>query len=174
MKIIYIVGPSSAGKSTLCKMLTQEDQRFEHLSLDEEVKQIAPNFKILNEADWVTRWSYCQQALDELSLHADPNRIYLLDSGAGALQTTQGQNYFINHPSQLVCVIADPDKIYPRYTKKLALSGEFQPKHIFLEFEYGETRQRVYKAARYIIDTSPNDVTKSLNTFKDAIAAILG
>jgi len=173
MTAVYVVGPSGAGKSTLCEALMASDARFLSVSLDKEVKRIAPDFKIQKPEDWDIRWNYCKHALQELSKHVTPNHICLIDTGAGALQTADGRAYFIERSSHMICLSGQPEKIYERNCHKF-ISQNRSPRSFddFYKDEFSESRQRVYDSARATIDTTILD-EKTLEELRKSVELIL-
>lgn len=173
MSFIYVVGPSGAGKSALCERLTSDSSPFEHFDLDKEVRHIAPDFRILRIEDWDTRWEFCKQALDTLSQRAVPEMTYLIDSGAGSIQSRMGQDYFIQRSSSLICIIGEPKLIHERNNAKFLAKGhQGRPYSEFYADEYSHARRRVYDAARFTVDTTQLDFDAALQAFQEAIAII--
>lgn len=174
MTAVYLVGPSGGGKSTLCKALIASDARFLSVSLDKEVKRIAPGFEIHNPEDWDIRWIYCKQALQELSKRATPNQIYLIDTGAGALQTAEGRVYFIERSSHMICLSGQPAVIYKRNCDKF-ISQNRSPRSFddFYKDEFSPSRQCVYDAARVTIDTTIVDKKTALGDLRKSVELIL-
>jgi shikimate kinase len=173
---IYLVGPSAAGKSTLSRMLAKDDPRFAHVSLDKELNRLAPGFRIQKVEDWNIRWKYCQQILHELELprHRSSTQIYLIDTGAGALQTEDGRAYFIERASRMICLNGEPKVIYER-NKARFIARQLQPR-LELQFyddEYSSERQEVYNAAHFTIDTTATDEKDALAKLKMTIESIL-
>ncbi len=176
MSVIYVVGPSGAGKSALCKKLAEQGTHFIHVSLDAQVKRYA-GVAHLNEIvhlpdGWAKFWNYCLQALHQICQIKDDN-IYLVDAGAGSLQTEQGRNYFIERAKNLVCVTGNEDVIYGRNSVKIQVRGDLRSKDDFMKTEYSPERRAVYEAAQYAVNTTKLDLNASLHTFQEVISAIL-
>lgn len=170
MSFIYVVGPSGAGKSKLCEMLVSSDKRYQHVDLDKEVKRIAPDFTVMTVSDWEVRWEYCLQALRELSGGDDSDIVYLVDSGAGALMSTDGQEYFVEHAARLICIDGDPKIIYARNADKFRKKGKLpRPFEDFFRDEYSPQRNRVYQAAKAVIDTGLLSESDALVHFRETV-----
>ncbi|MBZ0315266.1 MAG: hypothetical protein K8L91_02525 [Anaerolineae bacterium] len=173
MNLVYIIGPSGAGKSSLCEKLAGLDPQYIHFSLDDEVKKLS-GVQHLTEIirqpnDWEKFWTHCSQVIENIYRTGLESHIYLVDVGAGALETPIGREYFIGHAKQLICIMGSEDVVYTRNQEKLARSGASRTKDQFLHTEYSDERQSVYNAAQIRIDTSKGDVAVSLAEFEKAI-----
>jgi shikimate kinase len=174
MNAFYLVGPSGAGKSALCKALTASDSRFIHVSLDREVKRISPDFKITVIDDWECRWAICEKALAELSESTSPDCVYLIDSGAGALQTDKGCTFFRNQSSRLICLNGNAEDIYLRNQDKFIEKGQIPRSYQeFYTDEYSSHRLSVYEAAGFTIDTTTVSLNESVKMLLAYIHSIL-
>ena len=126
MSFIYVVGPSGAGKSALCKALASPDVQFVHVDLNHEVRRLAPDFRVRRVEDWNIRWDFCEQALTTLEQSAILEKVYLVDTGAGALQSSKGRAYFVERRSMMLCVPANR-KSFTSATQRSSGKGARSP-----------------------------------------------
>lgn len=154
--MIFVVGPSRGGKTTLPRAALPEFPSFRLLDLDEdETRRV--NLLVAEGKDsggWDSRWERNLEALSE----AAPGTV--VDVGAGSLQTEQGRAFLVDRGRSAIAVVASWEVVHSRHPGRSAV--EFQ------NTEYSIHRQRVYDAARFRIDSS-RDLAQSLEEMRMAL-----
>jgi guanylate kinase len=168
-KIIFVVGPSRAGKSTLSNKMSSSDKRFLHKNLDEimrldiGVERADQLPSVLN--GWGPFWEKAKDTIDHLeSEFSDSEKIILLDIGAGGLQTQEGRRFFVDHADQLVCVWTSPEALLRRHPGRGSEN--------LLHTEFSSERKQVYDAAKFRIDTTNNTVEEAFSEFNYAVQTL--
>jgi hypothetical protein len=100
--VIYVLGPTKVGKSTLCKSLTERRQRCFHLDLD---KQPFP----------AGDWAACRSTFQLVEDLPQGRNTYLIDIGAGTQHQCREDltTFLCQNQRAAICVSADPSLIKP-------------------------------------------------------------
>jgi shikimate kinase len=154
---IFVVGPSRGGKTTLLSKVSPEFATLRLLDLDAEEGG--------RSGGWEDRW---RRNLECLRLaEANPRGVdSIVDVGAGSLQTPEGRRFFAERGRLAIAVVAPWAVVYSRH------SAERRPEE-FRETEYSDEREKVYRAAKFQVDSS-GDIEESARKFRAAIQELLG
>jgi shikimate kinase len=163
--MIFVVGPSGGGKTTLLNAILPEFPVLELLDLDAE--EIHCVKLILARGDdprgWEGRWRRNLECL--LKAEARPDVDVIVDVGAGSLETADGRRFFVERWRSTIAVVAPWPVVYER--RHLGRTPEE-----FQRIEYSEERQKVYRAARFRVD-SICDKDESVRQLRAAIQELL-
>jgi len=161
--MVFVVGPSRGGKTTLIGLALPEFPNAEVLDLDaEERERFGPGSS--GTGGWEGRWQRNAVLLTAAERRSRETDV-IVDVGAGSLQTPEGRRYFIRRGPQSIAVVAPWSVVLSRHSGRDP--GEFRGT------EYSEERLAVYRAARHQVDSSPA-VQESEMMFRDALRALLG
>jgi len=107
--IIFLIGASSVGKSTLAEHFCSQQKGFIHKRLDRcvmdlaeqrfETREIEKFPGYTNEEKWQKFWNLSAECIKEcLEKFANSEDVCIIDVGAGALQTDLGRRFFDQNP----------------------------------------------------------------------------
>ena len=161
--MVFVVGPSRGGKTTLIARVLPEFPNAEVLDLDaEESERFGPGSS--GTGGWEGRWQRNVDLLLAAEERAQVTNV-LVNVGAGSLQTSKGRRYFIDRGLQSIAVVAPWTVVLSRHPGRDP--GEFR------STEYSEERQAVYRAARHQVDSSLT-IQESEKMFRAALHALVG
>jgi shikimate kinase len=157
--LIFVVGPSKSGKTSLIRAIAPEFPTLKVLDLDLEEERCVSRIKDAggNPGGWDDRWRRNQEFLMKAE---DGKSNAIVDVGAGSLQTAKGQSFFIRRGLSMITVIAPWQEVFRRHSMRDQVE--------FREVEYSDERQAVYRAAKYQVDSS-TDFVQSLAAFRVAV-----
>lgn len=112
--LIFVVGPSRGGKSTLIARVRPEFAKFILLDLDVEEERAVSSIRATGEdpGGWDGRWSRNLALLREVDVGAGH---VLVDVGAGSLQTKEGRRFFIDRRSRTIAIVAPWEVVLARH-----------------------------------------------------------
>ncbi len=161
--MVFVVGPSGGGKTTLIARALPEFPNAEVLDLDAaESKRFGPGSS--GTGGWEGRWrrnAVLLTAAERRSRETD----VIADVGAGSLETSEGRRFFIERGSHSIAVVAPWEVVLRRHANR--------DREEFRRVEYSVERQTVYQAARYQVDSSLI-VEESEEMFRVALRALVG
>jgi len=145
--MVFVIGPSRSGKTTLMARVLPEFPNTEVLDLDaEEIRRVGPGRSgMAQTGGWEGRWRRNEALL--IAAEQRPRETdVVVDVGAGSLQTSEGRRFFIERGIRSIAIVAPWNVVLQRHPGRDP--GEFR------STEYSEERQAVYRVARYQVDSS--------------------
>jgi shikimate kinase len=164
--MIFVVGPSRAGKSTLVSAVVPEFSTLRLLDLDAEEDRCVAKIRAKGgqPGGWEDRWRRNLECL-RLGGATPPGVDSIVDVGAGSLQTAEGRSFFVERGRFAIAVLAPWALVYSRHDP---MRGQEE----FRRTEYSDEREKVYRAARIQVDSS-GDVDGSVRMFREALQELL-
>jgi shikimate kinase len=161
--IIFVVGPSSAGKTTLVNCGLPEFSTLRVLDLDAEENRHVPLILARGEnpGGWEGRWCRNLECLRRTEASGVDT---IVDVGAGSLQTADGRRFFVERGRFAIGVVAPWEVILRRHPGR-------NPEE-FRQTEYSPEREEVYRAARFQVDSSIG-TDESVRQFRKALQELL-
>jgi shikimate kinase len=132
---IFVIGPSRAGKSTLIRAVLPEFPSLRLLDLDAEETSCV--------GGWEDRWRRDSQRIR--TAEAEPGDV-IIDVGAGSLETAEGRQFVAERGLSTVAVLAPWEVVFLRHPGR--------DREEFRRVEYSPERERVYRTARFQVDSS--------------------
>ena len=179
MKPIFVVGPSGAGKTTLCKTLSETEVTITHVSFDEELKRLIeipfPMPQERSGEEGREFWEFCKGVIERFSLATVSDITLLVDVNAGAEYLPECREYLIAQAGSLICIMADADVLYQREMERAAQNANPpEEKNAYMKREFSPEMQTLYNAAAITVDVSDNVLHTSLGSFKAAVKSLTG
>ena len=159
MMIIFVVGPSRGGKTTLLSRVLPGFSALQLLDLDAEENRIQGNGG--GAEGWEGRWRRNLGCLRRLEASGGD---FIVDVGAGSLQTAEGRRFFVQRGQFAIAVVAPWALVLSRHP------GRNQEE--FRQTEYSQEREQVYQAARFRVDSN-TCVEESARKFQTALHELL-
>lgn len=176
--IVFLVGASSVGKSTLAEHFCSKHEGFIHKRLDRCAIDIAEDrFKTKNiedfpgytdEEKWKQFWKLCAECIKAYDEEFEKSEnVCIIDVGAGALQTDLGRCFFDKNP-RAVLISAPYREIYDR--DKL---NEKRNHRQYYETEFSPDRTRLYNSIPHKIDIKGLDLEAAKKKFDEKFPEIV-
>lgn len=126
--IIFVVGPSRGGKTTLVRRVLPEFSTLQLLDLDAEEDRRVPLIQAKggDAGGWEGRW---RRNLECLQLTEASGVDFIVDVGAGSLQTADGRRFFVERGQFAIGVVAPWELILRRHPGRNR--EEFRQNRIF-------------------------------------------
>ena len=156
--MIFVVGPSRGGKTTLLRLVLPEFPTLTLLDLDAEERPLLPGV-----GGWPRRWRR-DFARIQAAAAAQPGGEVIVDVGAGSRQTAEGQQFFTENGERSIAVVAPFEVVLARHPRR-------DPED-FRSNEYSDEHQRVYRAARFQVDTG-GALEQSIAQCRAAVRALV-
>lgn len=167
MTVIYVIGPSGTGKSSLCRALTEKDTSLIYVDLDDAARARAKfdhvSLMLRTLGDY-RFWQYCQAIFNDLE-KAVSGQDHLVDVGAGSLQTPESRTYFKACRQRVMCIWVMPELAYDRKHKSTERTYEDM-----VATEYSSKRTELYDAVPFRVDTSNQTPDASLTQCQQTLA----
>ena len=116
--LIFLVGPSGAGKSFLLDKIKAEFNDARIVDLDVEENEAISEFKrneINNFMGWEGRWERSLAVLNKIEVDSgNEGKLFLVDVGAGCLQTEAAFKYFADRREFLILINAKDETLCAR------------------------------------------------------------
>jgi shikimate kinase len=164
--VIFVVGPSRGGKTTLLRAVLPEFPHLRLIDLDAEERRRVPIIQA-NGGDpggWEGRWQRNRECLRAAETCAAASNV-IVDVGAGSLQTPAACSFFAARGHSTIAVVASWPVVLARHGDRGVQE--------FRDTEYSEDRESVYRAARFQVDSS-TDVEATRVAFRKALGELLG
>jgi shikimate kinase len=160
--MIFVVGPSRGGKTTLVSAVLPQFPTLRLLDLDAEEERCVSFIRSKGgqPGGWEDRWRRNKECL-RLADVSPPDTDLIVDVGAGSLETAEGRRFFIARGQSAIAVVALWPLVYSRHDPK---RGQQE----FRQTEYSDERRKVYRAARFQVDSS-DAIDESVEKFREAI-----
>ena len=146
--LVYLVGPSGAGKSTTAAGAALQRPEMKHVDLDVVIRTKDSQLFFNNGDRWDEFWAFAVKCINELD--QGPSEIYLIDCGAGCLQTKEALSFFETEPL-VVAFIGSPAILFDR-AKRSRPYWKDRPLQDFQSSQFSDRRQRIYDAAKLKLD----------------------
>ena len=161
--MIFVVGPSRAGKTTLIERVLSEFAEVRLLDLDaEEIRSV--NLIRARGGDpggWEERW---HRNLESIGREQAVGGDLIVDVGAGSLQTEEGRSFFIARRDAMIAVTAPWQLVHRRHPGRDAVE--------FRQTEYSANREQVYRFAAIKVLTA-SAIDQSAKKFRRALRKLL-
>lgn len=150
--IIYVVGPSRAGKSTLIGLIRDRFKKVSFVDLDYENNIAVEALRDTGTPDsgWEGRWSRDQATIQKIE---EEGKDAVVDVGAGSLQTETARQYFTNHLNDLILVTASWDAMLARHPGR-------SPEE-FKQTEFSSGHEELYGKILKRVDTTSSSTEVS-------------
>jgi len=170
--LIFLVGPSRAGKSALIRTLAAR-RSVKIADLDAFENDKRSNQKI---GGWEGRWQRGLELLNALETNDRPDVLTLVDVGAGSLQTKEGLEYFCRRAMRSILVWAPFEVLRERHVGRNPdelRQTEFSAGHQIL---YGVLREagNIVPAFGRDVSDSANELERLLDKIALEVASTLG
>lgn len=158
--IIYIIGPSGVGKSSICKEIIFKNIKC--FDLDYEMKKKDENiFLGLPESD-----EFCRLAKSCISniSNNDSESVWLIDVGAGCM-ANQELLGFLKSKENLMAIT---DRPINAYNKAIMIENGYWKNQSFVEYsnsEFSVEKKTLYDSANFKFDVEGDDLGKTVKRF---------
>lgn len=169
-KVVFVIGPSGIGKSTITKAVS-EKLNITAVSLDDLSASKAVEYGIIS-----ARRSYDllqRIGTDAFILFGAGCLFTYIDSHKGSIIVDVGAAFQNNKIilsllqfGTVICLTAEPDTSFNRFCKHRGNNRTFND-HCLIEFS--PLRSEVYSSAQHCIDTSRLSITETVNTLNDIL-----
>lgn len=156
-KVILIIGPSGAGKTFLCRALSEEFD-YKHIDLDIEADVHGDKFYPERGKEIIT----------SLEKKRD-GKVYLVDIGAGFQNRNDFFCFFEKRKERLICIYESPKIVYQR-KKSRDSDHEWRDLKEYSDCEYSEYRKILYSLGTKIINS---DIQRTVKKIKGAIEIVV-
>ena len=116
--LVFFVGPSKVGKTTLLRGLMPYFQGATLIDLDKEENAAVSRLQKagIDPGGWAGRWNRCRSVLDKVEQEQRAiGDLAFVDVGAGCLQTEAALQYFHSHSRTTILMIASFETILSRH-----------------------------------------------------------
>lgn len=169
--VIFLVGPTASGKSTLAKRVCA-DTEWRHEKLDRLVAGSDPSAPSGYD-NWIPFWRESVNHIQRLEReYAVSDDVCIVDVGAGTLQRCEAYGFFRDRAGQLIYIWAPADIVFERARRCRAGIWAGKTLDQFRSSEFSENRRKIYELASKQVDTSKS-VTESEVGLKEAIRCIV-
>lgn len=126
--LLFILGPSGAGKTLLLSRVRPLLSDVTFIDLDKEEEKALLGMDQSQHRGWEGRWERGLELLHRLEHNVND---FVVDVGAGSLQTEAAFRYFSDHLEKVILVTADQDVLCKRRSRSLKnlLQNEFTGAH---------------------------------------------
>ena len=168
---ILIIGPSGCGKTSLIKHLSLIDG-ISTISLDEDLSQLIKREFNLSIYDFISRNGsdvFCRLAIKYLeNQHALLKNICVVDVGAGFLESDSVFELLRMYSS--ITLWVNPNESYRRFMTK-NLPEKFKNRDLgeYVNTEFSERRERIYKSTSIFCDTTNMSTEETFVMLRDCI-----
>jgi len=161
--MIFVVGPSRVGKTTLIGKVLDGFPGVRVLDLDDEENRSARLISANggNPGGWEERWLRNIESIRREEAVGDD---LIVDVGAGSLQTVEGRQFFIDRRDSTIAVVAPCEVVYRRHGDR--------NREEFTRTEYSADRENVYRSAAFSV-RSTSGIEQSARKFRQVLRKLL-
>jgi shikimate kinase len=167
--IIFLIGPSGVGKTTLGEFAGETVAGCKFYDLDKLVEERTgkPASRLLPQIGNDEFLEKCKEAIRDLDCN-DADKLCVVAIGAGALQSEKALNWLKHH--ETVAITAPATDVYKRGGRR----NENRTLESFKDTEYSSRRREIYSSANHVLPVDALPVEEAKKQFVKLLSSIGG